>query len=445
VINDRPTIDDHDPDHGNGTGRRSWLRSATSALLSRFAFANEHGLTFSGARDLYTTLGYTRDLRFSHYYDRYRRGGIARRIVNLFPSATWASGIEIIEDEDPDVETPFERAVADLFARQDLDLWAKIKRADVLACIGRYSILLVGGDLGDWSTPLPKGLSADRILYVEPYSEEKAKITRLVSDKKDARYGLPEYYEVTTGTDDAAVAAMLSPLGSQGVTSTTTTTTGTSLRVHWSRVIHVTPDPLDNPLLSSPVLEPVWNYLDDLDKNIGGGSEAAWRSMGRKIHANMVGENVRMKPADEAALTDEIEEYIHGMRDFIRTSNIEINPLQPGAVMFGGNASSVAEFVAGTLGVPKRILMGSERGELASDQDRNNFRDNIVTPRRVSFGTPLLLQIVNRFVEHGVLPTPAAKPQVIWPNENRSTRRRRRRSSTPWRGRTTPTSRPGVG
>ena len=47
------------------------------------------GITFSGRRDLYETLGYLRTLRYEDYYQRYRRGCIASRIIDAFPAATW--------------------------------------------------------------------------------------------------------------------------------------------------------------------------------------------------------------------------------------------------------------------------------------------------------------------------------------------------------------------
>lgn len=385
------------------------FRRLASDLMGRLRFAEELGLaTFGGRRDIYTVLGYKRKLTFADYWDRYERGDIATRIIHLVPDAMWVPGIELIDNPDAKIITSYERGIDDLFTR--LGMVQQIRRAHVLSAVGNYSVLMINvPKSSDWSTPLPTNLSPDDISSVEPYDQRSAKIISLVRDTGDPRFGLPEYYEITTA--DPLHDDLLLP-------GSVVAEVSKPRRVHHSRIIHVTHDPLRSPLFSAPELQSIWNRLDDLEKNVGGGSEAAWRSMGRKLHVNAVGKNVQFRPGEEEQLDDMLDEFNHDMRDMIKTQNMELNPLNPQVANFGSNASTVEEIIAGSKGIPVRILFGSERGELASDQDRNNFRDQVIIPRWIRFGAPLLLHISERFVSLGCVPKPRQRPEAIWPGEN---------------------------
>ena len=57
---------------------------------------------------------------------------------------------------------------------------------------------------------------------------------------------------------------------------------GTGL-VHASRVIHVAEDILDDEVYGIPRLEPLYNYLDDLLKVVGGSAEMFWLDAKRRL------------------------------------------------------------------------------------------------------------------------------------------------------------------
>ena len=70
-------------------------------------------------------------------------GGIAKRIVRAYPEVTWRQPPVITEeDQDPTAETPFTTAWQQLAKR--LQVFATLKRLDVLANLGKYAILLIG-------------------------------------------------------------------------------------------------------------------------------------------------------------------------------------------------------------------------------------------------------------------------------------------------------------
>lgn len=365
------------------------VRALESALVTRQTFARTVGTTFDGKRNVEETLGYEKDLTVADYRHRYERGDISERIVEAYPRATWSGGAAIVEDPDPGVETDFEVATAELFDR--LDVWARLLRADILAGLGRYSVILIGAD-GALHQELPRLSGPDAIHYISTFAEDKAKIGRIVGENggetDNPRYGLPEFYEVSLGAS------------------------GHRQRVHWSRVIHVAEGTLEDDLYGKPRLRSAWNRLNDLVKIVGGGAEAAWRRMDPGLHIDM-DPKAEVGEVEQAAQAEGIEEYIHGLARVIRTTGTKVNPLSATVAGFGPNADSILQLISAATGIPHRILTGSERGELASAQDRNNWNDR-VGERRREFAVPLALAFLNRLIDRGALPEPEFY-EVLWP------------------------------
>lgn len=365
------------------------FRALTSLLVDRARFANRAGITHANrvtglyARDLFEALGYRRELTCRDYIDRYVRGGVAERIVEAYPRATWVSGVTIQEDPDPENTTAFEQAVSDLFDR--LQLWQRFLRADILAGLGRYSVMLIGAP-GVLSQPLQRA-SAKDVTYVSTLSEDRATIASYVEDTTNPAYGTPEFYNV------------------QLLVSTTH-------RAHYTRVVHLAEGLLEDDVFGKPRLRAVWNYLDDLDKIVGGGAEAAWKRMDPGMQVD-IGPDVRLTPEIEDDLDKQIDELIHGYRRVIRTRGAKIDMLSAAVAGFGPNASSVMDFVSATTGIPQRILMGSERGELASAQDKSNWDDR-VAERRKEFAEPAVRRVVDMFIKIGVLPA-VREYEIVWP------------------------------
>jgi len=68
------------------------------------------------------------------------------------------------------------------------------------------------------------------------------------------------------------------------------------------------------------------------------------------------------------------------------------------------------------IGVPLRILVGSERGELSSTQDQGTWNGRL-QGRQEDYITPrIVVPFVNRLIELGVLPVPLEGFKVEWPD-----------------------------
>lgn len=384
-------------------------RWATSTEVARYQFSKALGKTYDGNRDLYDALGYLDEITFDEYFFRFRRGGVASRIVRAYPQATWAGGADIVENPTPEEETPFEKEIVSLGKR--LNLWTRILQADTLAGIGRYSVLVIGAP-GLLNTELRAVSGPDDIRCLTPVPENRAKILTINGDSpafagnenpnarleiNSERFGLPEFYEIKF---------------SKSVTR----------KVHWSRVIHIAESTLEDRIYGTPRLEACWNLLDDLDKIVGGGSEAAWNRMDPGLHLNYTprydesGIPVDIDEGEETKLDQEVENYRHKLSRVIRTHGVELQLLATQVANFNLNVDSILQLLSSTTGIPYRILTGSERGELASTQDRNNWNDRI-SERRRDFAYGILYELIERFIAIGAVTKPS-NWFVAWPDSD---------------------------
>lgn len=359
-----------------------------SALLQRSMMAGMLGQQFAGSRDMYEVLGYKLSLSFDDYLGKYLRQDIAGRVVDLPAIDTWRYPPTFTDGDSE--ETPFMNDWKALAVR--LPMWRAMKQVDRLAGIGRYGVLLLG--LKDGATldqPVTGKLAGpDGVLYVRALTEKSATVDKLDTDPTSARYGLPLTYLINMGEGH------------------------TSQPVHWQRVIHVADDTLEDDIYGTPRLERIFDRLDDLMKIVGGGAEATWKVMDRGLHAD-VRDGFSLNSDDQAALSDEIDEYIHGLRRFVRTSGVDLNQLGSDVVDPSGLFGIIVSLIAAAANIPQRILIGSERGELASSQDSETWA-GVIESRQQSYAEPVIVRpLLARLIDVGALRAPSAgKVTVAW-------------------------------
>jgi hypothetical protein len=419
------------------------IRAAASVVLDRIMFLRQAGITFNGARDLYAVLGYDRLITTRQYRDRYARGGIAGRIIDTPVNATWRGVMEVVEDKNDKNDTEFEKAWKT--ANQRLQIQAKLQRADRLAGLSTYSVILLGvrgqGVQGEdiLSQELPKGRPED-LMYLAPFLggggpggdtrsraaavDADCTIMEYETDVSSPRFGLPKLYQLRR--TDISSPAFQRP-------------------VHWSRIIHVAEGILDNEVYGLPALERVWNLLDDLDKVTGGGAEAFWLRANQGLHMNIdkdmalpvaAGQTAAQAAAAQVeSLKQQSEEYKHQLTRWLRTRGVEVNTLGSDTADFANPADAILTQIAGSKAIPKRILTGSEMGELASSQDRDNWKDQ-VNGRQTQYAGPYIVrQLVDRLIDYGYLPPPSKGQHeytVKWPNVQTLTEEEKAQGAKQW-------------
>ena len=300
-----------------------------------------HGTTFNGARDLQTTLGYKDQLTYQDYYARYKRGGIAKTIIDAFVDDTWrlppscATSINRMRPRLPPLRTPgTARQTAPSVARHSAPRSASPPGA------------LCGPGAG------PPGAdklrvkaaavrNAEDLLYLQAFSEEHCEIVELVTDDESPLFGTPHLYSIDFSRGQGDL--LFSPTGTRPQLAGQY---AQKVLVHASRCIHVAEGGLEDDLIGAPALEAVWNLLDDLDKLVGGTSEMVWKDAKRRLVAELR-EGATLSPEDAELFSERIQQFMHQMMDVLQVQNIDVRQLEGRVPDASNNVTTVLDLIWG--------------------------------------------------------------------------------------------------
>lgn len=369
------------------------LLGSVSALINRMNFFGGFGMTFGGARDVYEVFGYHKAPKHIDFVRKYLRQDIAQRVIRAPVNALWT------DHPDLDGGARFNKAWMELV--EDLDLFKVLTDADYFTGLGMFSVVFLG--LDDGANPAsPVNLNrSHRLLFMQPYIEASISISEVESNPTNPRFGLPTKYKITP---------------SQSLITTTNSTlaksTG-SFDVHWHRILHLADNTLESPVFGHSRLEPIYNVLDDIQKVVGGAAETFWLTSNRGMQVD-VDKDVELETEDAEALADEIDEYQHGLRRILRTRGVKVNSLGSDVADPRGVFFSLMSLLSSNTGIPQRVLMGAEAGQLASQQDRANWAIQ-VEQRTSLWGTPKVMKpLLRQLIMLGVLPKPSKTIEIQW-------------------------------
>jgi hypothetical protein len=160
---------------------------------------------------------------------------------------------------------------------------------------------------------------------------------------------------------------------------------------------------------------PIFNRLHDLQKLYSGSAEMYWRGAfpGLSIETHpQLGGDVEI---DTEAARNQMEQYMNGLQRYFAIQGVTAKSLAPQVVDPTPQISTQIEAICIRLGIPMRIFMGSERGELASSQDSDTW-DNRLRTRQNNYVTPrIIVPFIDRLIWLGILPEPAGY-SVCWPD-----------------------------
>ena len=358
--------------------------NAVASLVSRANLANKIGFSYEGARDLYGALGYKQNLEYQDYKNQYERQDIAKAIIDRPIEEVWKDGFLVIEKSEKGNnttdKTDFEKKWFEL--EKELKIINKFIRLDKLTSLGQFGILYLG--LNDVPTkkelvkPVKMGNKNIKLNYIKPISEDNATIVEWELNENNVRYGLPTIYSIK--------------IGIPGSTSTS------SVLVHHTRIVHSAYDTLEVEYLGTPTLKAVFNRLQDLEKITGGSAEMFWRGA-RPGYQSKIEEGYSLEPTDLAAFKEQVDEYENNLRRIITSKGISLDSLTAPLEKPTEYVAVQLQMISASTKIPKRILTGSERGELASTQDRNAWLE-FIKAYRVGRATPV---IVNPFIDRCIL------------------------------------------
>jgi hypothetical protein len=361
-----------------------------SQMTSRAMLAGRLGTQFDGQRDLYKTFGYLLNPGYQDFKNLFDRQGISTRIVKKFAEDTWNKPAVIIDgesrsDKPDDKPTPFITEFVALAKR--LRIWQMFKQADVMLGYSKYSILFMGVPGKSYADPAENGMLA----YLSAFDENMAGISTYITDTNNPLYGLPQTYEVRFNAVDIGMPV---PEGA-----------GT---VHYTRVIHIAEDKLASRIYGTPRLQTIINRLFDLEKTVGSGAEASWLTVFKgMLFTAKEGADLPAKDSPEAKYLDEqITNFINKIQRYAVLDGVDVHDMGGASISIRDIFDVIIEDICGSIGISQRILLGSERGQLASDQDKKEW-NQVITSRRTNFAEPDVLDpFLAWCVAHKVLPPP---------------------------------------
>lgn len=363
-----------------------------SEILGRFQLFSNLGLdSYGGDRDVYTALGYPKTITWQNYWARYGRQDIAKAIIDRPVKASWKGDIEIIENIDKN-ETPFEKTWNEIYTR--LKLKSLFIRADKLTGLGRYSVIFLGLNDTQSVEGLEKPVNKTnglKLLYVKALSEEIAQIDTYEENSSNERYGLPLTYNITIKSGEKTK----------------------TIKVHYTRIIHLVEEPLEDEIYGTPRLQAVYNRLMDLEKLIGGDAEMFWRGA-RPGYTGEVQPDYQMTAEMLADLKTQIDEFENNLRRILINEGVKYNALAQQIADPLSHVDAQMQMISAVTGIPKRILTGSERGELSSAQDKLEWISYVISRREEQNEPNILRPFIDKCIEIGVLPKPSNPYMVRW-------------------------------
>jgi hypothetical protein len=241
-----------------------------------------------------------------------------------------------------------------------------------------------------------------KLLFLRSFDESLVQIVRYEWNIRNPRFGQPVMYRITLNDPRELHSGIGLPMA--------------TVFVHWSRVIHICdrqPNAGSGVIFSPPAARPVLNRIQDLQKLYGGSAEMYWRGafygLSLETHPQLGGE-VDISPT----LKDDMEQYMNGLQRYLALTGMSAKTLAPTVVSPSAHIDKYIEAICIQLAIPKRVFMGSERGELASGQDDSKWNDEVRAYQRGSLTPNLICPFVNRLIVMGVLPEPEGY-SVAWP------------------------------
>ena len=383
-------------------------------LMSRMELARR---MMDPRRDIAEECGHPRPNSVSEfdYQDLYDGDAIANRVVEVLPKETWQTIPEVYENEDTNCKTEFDKAYESLVGQfrgaskysgeESNPLMEYLLRLDIAMGIGHYGVLLLGFDDGK---PLEEPIDLNRnfgrvkLKTIRIFPHANAKINVFNSDMTSPRYGLPESYRIQF------YDPMHSPSSGIGVDHK-------EVCVHWSRVIHAIDNPLSNEVFGAPRMRSVLPRILDARKLYGGSAEMYWKGafpgLSLETHPQLGGDVV----IDKAGISQSLDDYFNGLQRVLKTSGMSAKPLAPQVVDPTSQIEVQLTAICIQLGIPKRVFMGSERGELASSQDDQAWNDRLRHRQRLVVNPRIIIPTIDRLIDAGVLPEPE-QYYIKWPS-----------------------------
>jgi hypothetical protein len=259
------------------------------------------------------------------------------------------------------------------------------------------------------------------LLFLRPFEESLVQVVRYEWNVRNPRFGSPVMYRITLNDPREQHSGIGLPMA--------------TVFVHWSRVIHVADNLNSSEIFGVPRMRPVMNRLLDLIKVYGGDSEGYWRGcipgLSLETHPQLGGDVT----VDMADVRRQVENFYNGLQRALGFTGMSAKTLAPSVVDPSAHVDKQIEAICIAIGCPKRVFLGSERGELASSQDDAKWNDRLMGRQNGHITPHIIVPFIDRLISVGVLPEPKGQGEegprqgysVRWPDLDSTTKSDRAR------------------
>ncbi len=373
--------------------------------------------------------GYPVSVSVGDYQNMYDRFPVPARVVEALPVVTWQVDPLVYETEDPDVTTPFEQGVLDLGEKLKGDfnhlqgeeynpVNGYLFHADVQSGIGHYGVVLLGLDdvtsveaLAGPARLYPEGLpkSTRSLTHLRVFPESQAQVTRWEVNPASPRFNQPTEYMLTLNEMKDRPDGWGPPYR--------------TLRVHWTRVLHVA----DGDTYHMPRMQQVWNNLLDLKKLYGGSAEMYWQGafpgIAFETNPNLTKDELGITTAQ---IRDIVENYRNSLQRFMAIFGMTVKTLAPTVVDPTPQIMAQLRAITIRMDIPLSVFVGVEKGETEVAGESSKRWNRLVRARRNRYATHrVVATFYNRLIALGVLPKPDKGYTVTWPDAADNTEQER--------------------
>jgi hypothetical protein len=334
---------------------------------------------------------------FDMVLDMYNRNGLAEAAIERTVLKTWSTTPRFQEDTDPE-ETPNEKLVRDHLA--SIRFWQRVTEADRRSMVGGYAgVILRVADGKTWEEPLrANNGGVEALVEIIPAWRSQLTVETWDTDQRSDTYGQPLMFyfrEIEVPQDNVPESS--NPKYRQ-------------VKIHPDRVVIFSKD---GTVEARSSLAAGYNALMDCEKISGAGGEGFWKiakaspyiEIDKDVSLDELAKGMGVK-SDEVLekMNDQLDDYQKGFDQMMLLHGLKAtNPqiILPSPEHFFGTSLQI--FAASFL-IPVKILVGSQTGERASQEDGKEWVA-VCTARRDDSVIPVIQEVLTRLMTFGLLPS----------------------------------------
>jgi len=370
-------------------------------------FQQYSGYPIEAGRNIICQYGYPEAPGFAEFYAVGNRVGLGKAVVNAPVDACWETNPEILDvisfDEKGEpkevANSAFIKEFMKVVKSRKIQFWERLKGLDRKNRFGMYSgMMIVARDnqARTASEPLDR-LVPGQLVKLVPFYE-----AQLIPIEYEQDIGSPNYGDVKMWQ---LIENAVNPKPGKQL----------SMEVHPSRIIIMSEGSEDGTIYGTPALQGCLYSIMDWEKARMASAEGIKRSNDQRgVISLKDGSNIPDPDSDVAELMDEnIRDWYLGNESMLMVANADVTPFNATFHDPKNIAEMIEKEVAACARIPSTVLVGYQTGRLASTEDSLAFRSSMMQ-RRKGPCSEMIFDVIDRFIEIGLLPEPEGEIYIKW-------------------------------